>query len=74
MEGNTQGAGKTIICMAMVFINGLMVGGSKECMSKIKNMAMVSTFGRMDVNMMGSGKTVNNMDLVITDTRISPMQ
>ena len=50
--------------MVLVYIIGMMVENTKECMNKIKNMVMEYLPGLMGENMTDNGQMVYNMGMV----------
>lgn len=70
MEEDMKEIGKIIICMVEGFILGKMVEGTKENIRMIENMVMEHIHGLMGDNMMGIGRTENNMELEFIDNRM----
>ena len=58
--------GKTIICMAMEFIHGVMVENMKENIIWIKSMVLAFIFGLMEGGMKVIGRMENSMEVEST--------
>ena len=62
MAENITACGRIILCMAMVYINGMMEGCTKENIKTIRKMDTVSINGKMEGNMRASGRMESSME------------
>ena len=71
MADATKANGKKTTCMGVVFTLGEMAVDTKENTSMIESMAMALTHGKMEDNMLASGRTENSMGMVCIDKELA---